>query len=650
MAKNLTHKILEAHLLAGELIPGKEIAFRIDQTLLQDATGTVAMLEFEELGMEKVKVELAAQYVDHNILQTDNKNAEDHQYLQSACAHYGVIFSRPGNGVSHQVHMERFGAPGKTILGADSHTPGAAGVSMLGMGAGGLDVALAMAGYPYYLPCPRVLGVKLRGELPDWVSAKDVILEMLRRYGVKGGVGKIVEYYGPGVKSLSATDRETIGNMGAELGATSSIFPSDENTRAYLQAQGRGDAWVELAPDEGAQYDEYAEIDLSTLEPLIACPSSPGNVVPVRNVAGIKVDQVIVGSSVNSSFRDLMVVAKIMEGRHSHPDTSLNVNPGSRQVLENVVAQGGAISLMRAGARIHEAGCLGCIGMGQAPGTGQVSLRTFPRNFPGRSGTKDDQVYLCSPETIAAAALKGVITDPRELAKEMTYPRIQDPVKYMIDETSIIFPADELRKTTVVRGSNIKPLPRLDPLPETLEAEVVIKVGDNISTDTIMPAGNKILPLRSNIEAISEFVFSPVYPNFAKECKEKGNGVVIGGENYGQGSSREHAALGPRYLGVRVKIVKSFARIHKANLCNFGILPLTFKDPRDYERIAKGAKILFSGVRNLVERGAREIPAEVDGRKMSLLLDVSDRERQDLLAGGTLNFVKKELQGANPKK
>ena len=650
MGKNLTRKILEAHLLDGELIPGKEIAIRIDHTLSQDATGTIAMLEFEELGMEKVKVELAAQYVDHNILQTDNKNAEDHQYLQTACARYGIIFSRPGNGVSHQVHMERFGVPGKTLLGADSHTPGAAGISMLGIGAGGLDVALAMAGYPYYLPCPGVLGVKLKGKLPDWVSAKDVILEMLRRYGVKGCIGKIVEYYGPGVKSLSATDRETIGNMGAELGATSSIFPSDENNRAYLEAQGRGGAWIELAADEGAQYDEYAEIDLSTLEPLIACPSSPGNVVPVRKVAGIKVDQVIVGSSVNSSFRDLMVVSKIMEGRHCHPETSLNVNPGSRQVLENVVAQNGAISLMRAGARIHEAGCLGCIGMGQAPGTGQVSLRTFPRNFPGRSGTKDDRVYLCSPETIAAAALKGVITDPRDLAKEMDYPRIKDPVKYLIDESSILFPTDELRKTTVVRGPNIKPLPKLDSLPERLEAEVVLKVGDNISTDTIMPAGNRILPLRSNIEAISEFIFSPINPSFAKECKEKGRVVVIGGENYGQGSSREHAALGARYLGVRAKIAKTFARIHKANLCNFGILPLTFKNPGDYDLIEKGAKVLFPDVRKLVEKGDREIPIEVDGRKMTSLLDVSDRERQYLLAGGTLNFVKRELRGANPKK
>jgi aconitate hydratase len=600
--------------------------------------------------MERVKVELAAQYVDHNILQTDNRNADDHKYLQTACARYGIRFSPPGNGVSHQVHMERFGVPGKTLLGADSHTTGAAGVSMLGIGAGGLDVALAMAGYPYFLPCPIVVGVKLKGELPDWVSAKDVILEMLRRFGVKGCVGKIVEYYGPGVKSLSATDRETIGNMGAELGATSSIFPSDENTRAYLEAQGRGSAWKELAPDEGAQYDEHEEIDLPALEPLIARPTSPGNVVAVREVAGIKVDQVIVGSSVNSSFRDLMVVAKIMEGRHCHPESSLNINPGSRQVLENIVSQSGASSLMQAGARIYEAGCLGCIGMGQAPGTGQVSLRTFPRNFPGRSGTKEDQVYLCSPETGAAAALKGVITDPRELAQEMAYPRIQGPARYIIDESSVIFPSDELRKTIVVRGPNIKPLPQLDPLPEKLEAEVVLKVGDNISTDTIMPAGNKILPLRSDIEAISQFVYSPINPNFARECREKGNGVVIGGENYGQGSSREHAALGPRFLGVRAKIVKSFARIHKANLCNFGILPLTFKDLRDYELLQKGSKVFFPDVRRHLEKGDREIPLQVNGRTIISLLEVSDRQRRHLLAGGTLNSVKKEMQGVNPKK
>ena len=643
MVKNLTHKILEDHLVEGRLVPGKEIAIRIDHTLLQDATGTMAMLEFEALGLDRVKVGLAAQYVDHNLLQTDNKNADDHKFLQTACARYGLHFSRPGNGVSHQVHMERFGRPGLTMIGADSHTPGAAGVSMLAIGAGGLDVAMAMAGHPYHLPCPKVLGVRLTGALPAWVSAKDVILEMLRRYDVKGCLGKIVEYYGPGVLSLSATDRETIGNMGTELGATTSIFPSDERTREYLVAQGRGDAWVELTADEGCTYDEYAEIDLSKVEPLIACPTSPGNVKRVAEVAGIKVDQTIVGSSVNSSFRDLMVTAKIVEGRHAHPETSFHINPGSRQVLENIADRGGVMPLLLAGARIHQSGCLGCIGMGQAPGTGQVSLRTFPRNFPGRSGTKDDQVYLCSPETAAAAALKGVITDPRDLGGEMAYPRIADPEKYLVDESSIIFPSEELRRTEFVRGPNIKPFPEFEPLPESLSAEVVLKVEDNISTDTIMPAGNKVLPLRSNIAAISEFVYYQIDPDFHRKCKEKGNAVIIGGENYGQGSSREHAAIAPRYLGVRAKIVKSFARIHKANLCNFGILPLTFKDPADYRLFEVGKEVVFSDIRKHLEAGAVEIPVQVDGRTVVTLLEVSDRQRRDLLAGGTLNFVRQKL-------
>ncbi len=644
MTKNLTHKIIEEHLIEGNLVAGEEIGIKIDQTLLQDATGTMAMLEFESLGIDSVIAERAVQYVDHNILQTDNKNADDHRYLQTACARYGIHFSPPGSGISHQVHMERFGIPGKTLLGADSHTPGAAGVSMLGIGAGGLDVAIAMAGLPYYFPCPKVLGVRLAGQLSDWVSAKDVILEMLRRHGVKGCVGKVIEYFGSGVKNLSATDRETIGNMGTELGATSSVFPSDENTRAYLEAQGRGAVWGELSADEGAEYDEYDEIDLSAVEPLIACPSSPGNVVPVREVAGLNVDQVIVGSSVNSSFRDLMVVAKTMEGRHRHTETAFHINPGSKQVLENVAHHGGVLSLLLAGARIHESGCLGCIGMGQAPGTGQVSLRTFPRNFPGRSGTKDDQVYLCSPETAVAAALKGVITDPRDLSKEMAYPRIQDPSEYLIDPSAVIPPPPELGTTEVVRGPNIKPLPQMDPLPETLEAQVVIKVKDNISTDTIMPAGSKVLPLRSNIEAISEFVYYQVNADFHTECKEKGNVAVIGGENYGQGSSREHAALAPRYLGVRVKIVKSFARIHKANLCNFGILPLVFKEAGDFDRLEKGAQLVFPKVRRLVEEGSREIPVEVDGHPMVTLLEVSDRQRKQLLAGGALNFVKNALK------
>jgi aconitate hydratase len=431
--------------------------------------------------------------------------------------------------------------------------------------------------------------------------------------------------------------------MGTETGATTSLFPSDERTREYLIAQGRGDVWAPLAADEGATYDEYAEIDLSKIEPLIAKPSSPGNVVPVREVAGTKVDQAIVGSSVNSSFRDLMIAAKMLEGRRVHPDTSFHVNPGSRQVLENVYQAGGLLAFLTSGTRVHEPGCQGCIGMGQAPGTGEVSLRTFPRNFPGRSGTKDDKVYLCSPETATAAALKGVIIDPRDLSGEMTYPHIDDPKQYLIDEKSIIFASEELRQTTVVRGPNIKPLPELEPLPDKLEAEVVLKVGDNISTDGIMPAGNRVLPFRSNIEALSEFVFSQIDPDFSKNCRARGTVVVVGGENYGQGSSREHAALAPRYLGVRAKIVKSFARIHKSNLCNFGVLPLTFKDAKDYDRIAKGAKVVFPDVRKRIEKGGREIPVEVDGKTIITVLDVSDRQRQHLLAGGALNFVKKEL-------
>lgn len=631
--------------MEGRLVAGEEIAIKIDHVLLQDATGTMAMLEFEAMGLDRARAEVAVQYVDHNILQTDSKNADDHRYLQTASAHYGLYFSPPGNGVSHQVHMERFGVPGKTLLGADSHTPGAAGVSMLGIGAGGLDVALAMAGHPYALPCPKVLGVRLTGALPDWVSAKDVILEMLRRYGVKGCLGKIVEYTGPGVRSLSATDRETIGNMGTELGATSSIFPSDENTRLYLLGQRRGEAWIELKADDGAEYDEFTEIDLSTIEPLIACPSSPGNVVPVREVAGKTVHQVIVGSSVNSSFRDLMVVAAIAEGRHAHPDVSFHINPGSRQVIENVAAKGGFISLIRAGARVHEPGCLGCIGMGQAPGTGQVSLRTMPRNFPGRSGTVDDQVYLCSPETAAAAALKGVITDPRDLAKEMTYPRIKDPSTYVVESSAILPPSEAGRKTEIIRGPNIRPLPEMDALSETLTAEIVLKVGDNISTDTIMPAGAKILPLRSNIEALSQFVFSQIAPDFSRECRKKGNAAVVGGDNYGQGSSREHAALAPRFLGVRIKIAKGFARIHKANLCNFGILPLVLSDPSDYDLLEKGMILTLPDVRARIERGDVEIPVEAGNTRIMTLLEVSDRQRRLLVAGGALNLVRGSRQG-----
>lgn len=643
MGKNLATKILEAHLVKGELKPGTEIALKIDHALLQDATGTMAMLEFIAMGMDRVKVELAAQYIDHNLLQTDNRNADDHVFLMTAAQRFGVHLSKPGNGVSHQVHLERFGVPGRTMLGADSHTTSAAGLSMIAIGAGGLDVSLAMAGHPFHLPCPKIWGVKLTGQLQPWVSAKDVILEMLRRHTVKGGVGKIIEYYGPGVATLSATDRAIIGNMGAELGATTSLFPSDHRTREFLEAQGRGEVWQELAADPDATYDEYEEIDLATVEPLIACPSSPDNVVRVADIEGLKVDQVLVGSSANSAFRDLMTVCRILDGRRVASHVSFNVNPGSRQVLENVADQGGIMMLLLAGAQIHQPGCLGCIGMGQAPGTDQVSLRTFPRNFPGRSGTKNDKVYLCSPETAAAAGIFGVVTDPRKLGDLMAWPNVRNPEKYVLDDSSIIFPLppEEAKQVEIVTGPNIVPFPDFDPLPETLEAEVIFMVGDNISTDTIMPAGNKVLPYRSNVPAISQFVFEQLDPDFHKRAREKGNGVVIGGENYGQGSSREHAALAPRYLGIRAKIVKSFARIHKANLVNFGILPLTFKNPADYDLLKQGDRLEFPDVRRLVASGAVEIPVRVGGKEIVTLLDVSDRQRQELLAGGTLNYVKR---------
>ncbi len=640
MPKSLATKILEAHLIEGELVPGKEIAIKIDHTLLQDATGTMAMLEFIAMGIPRVKVDLAAQYIDHNLLQTDYKNADDHAFLTSAAMKFGVHLSKPGNGVSHQVHLERFGVPGKILLGADSHTPTAAGLSMIAIGAGGLDVSLAMAGHPFYLPCPKVMGVKLVGKLPDWVSGKDVILEMLRRHTVKGVVGKIIEYFGPGVTTLSATDRATIGNMGAELGATSSLFPSDERTREFLVSQGRGAAWQALAADEGATYDEYDEIDLSTLEPLIACPSSPDNVVRVAEVEGVKVDQVLVGSSVNSSFRDLMTVCRILEGQRIAQQLAFHINPGSRQALENVADQGGIVSLLMAGATIHQSGCLGCIGMGQAPGTNQVSLRTFPRNFPGRSGTKGDKVYLCSPETAAAAGIFGVITDPRKLGAIKAYPAVQNPAKYLVDDSSIIFPLEDTTKVEIVTGPNIVPFPEFEALPDTLQATVVLKVGDNITTDHIMPAGNEVLPLRSNIPAISEHVFQQVDADFPARAKAAGNGIVVGGENYGQGSSREHAAIAPRYLGIRAKITKGFARIHKANLVNFGILPLIFKTPADYDLIKQGDTISIPHIRRLVEEGATEVPVSVNGKEIIALLDVSERQRRELLAGGTLNFVK----------
>jgi len=639
--KTVSEKIIEAHLVHGTLEPGTEIALRIDHTLLQDATGTMAFLEFMAMGVPRVKAELSASYVDHNLLQADFKNADDHRFLRTAAAKYGVIYSKPGNGVSHQVHLERFSIPGKTLLGSDSHTPTNAGSSMLAIGAGGLDVAMAMAGHPFYLRMPHIVGVRLTGSLQPWVSGKDVILEMLRRLTVKGGVGKIYEYFGPGVEALSATDRATIGNMGTELGATSSIFPSDRRTREFLESQGRGDSWTEILADPDASYSEVIEIDLSGLEPLIACPSSPDNVRKVSEVEGVDVAQVIIGSSVNSSFRDLMIAAKAVEGRHCHPDVSFEINPGSHQVLLNVAEAGGVMNLILAGARIHQSGCLGCIGMGQAPATGTVSLRTFPRNFPGRSGTIPDQVYLCSPETAVAAAIFGKITDPRKLGD---CPTVSNPAKYEINDENLLFPPEDPGSVEILMGPNIKPFPSFEAAGDTIEGTVVLKVGDNITTDHIMPAGSKILPLRSNIEAISRYVFCNVDSEFAPRALAAGDGFVVGGENYGQGSSREHAAIAPRFLGIRAKFAKSFARIHKANLINFGILPLTFVNTTDYDAVSQGDRLRLSKIRTGIAEGSEEFTVEIlpDGPRIPVRLDATERERKILLAGGLINLASQD--------
>lgn len=637
MGNTVAEKIIAAHLVHGALETGTEIAISIDHAFTQDATGTMAYLELMAMDILRVKAELAVSYVDHNLLQTDFKNADDHRFLRSVAAKYGIVFSRPGNGISHQVHLERFSVPGKTLLGSDSHTPTNGGSSMLAIGAGGLDVAMAMAGKPFFLIMPKIVGVRLTGHLQPWVSAKDVILEMLRRLTVKGGVGKIFEYFGPGVETLSVSDRAAIGNMGAELGATSSIFPSDHRTRQFLQAQGRGDVWTEILPDPDAAYSDIIEIDLSALEPLIANPTSPDNVTKVSEVEGVPVQQVIVGSSANSSYRDLMTTAMAVKGKHCYPDVSFEINPGSNQVLLNVTEAGGSLNLILAGARIHQSGCLGCIGMGQAPATGTVSLRTFPRNFPGRSGTKDDKVYLCSPETAVAAALFGKITDPRKLGE---YPIVSDPEQYLVNDENLLFPPEDSTDVEVIMGPNIRPFPRFSPLAKSIDGTVVLKVGDNITTDHVMPAGSKILPFRSNIEAISEFTFSNMDPDFAERARDAGTGFVVAGENYGQGSSREHAAIAPRFLGIQAKLAKSFARIHKANLINFGILPLTFVDPADYDLIEQGATIRLDDVRQAIQAGADELAAELpeQGRSVRLRLTVTERERQVLLAGGLINL------------
>jgi len=638
MGKNVTQKILEEHLVEGELKPGSEIAIAIDQTLTQDATGTMAYLQFEAMGIPRVRTKLSVSYVDHNMLQTGFENADDHRFLQTIAAKYGIYFSKPGNGICHQVHLERFGVPGQTLLGSDSHTPTAGGLGMIAIGAGGLDVAVAMGGGPFYLTMPRIVRVELTGKLQPWVSAKDIILELLRRLTVKGGVGKIFEYGGEGVKTLSVYERATITNMGAELGATTSIFPSDENTRQFLRWQKREQAWKPLEADPDAEYDEVIEINLSELEPLIAQPHSPDNVVKVKEIAGLKVDQVCIGSCTNSSYKDMMVVASILKGRKVHPSVSLSINPGSRQVLEMIARSGALTDLISAGARLLENACGPCIGMGQAPPTNGVSIRTFNRNFEGRSGTKSAKLYLCSPEVAAATAIKGVLTDPRELGEPV---EISYPEEFIIDDSMILPPAEDPEKVEIIRGPNIKPLPIKEPLPDVLSGELLLKVGDNITTDHILPAGAKILPLRSNIPAISEYTFSIVDETFPRRAKEKGGGFVVGGENYGQGSSREHAAIAPMYLGVKAVIAKSFARIHRANLINFGILPLTFANKDDYNLLDQGDELEIRGViEALKENKPLTLVNKTKGRTIPLAYTLSLREREILIKGGLLNYIK----------
>jgi len=639
MAKTLARKIIEEHLVEGRCQPGEEIGLRIDQTLTQDATGTLAALEFEALGLERVRAEVSVSYVDHNILQSDFKNPDDHRFLRSIAARYGLWFSPPGNGICHQLHMLNFGRPGATLLGSDSHTPHGGGLGMLAMGAGGLDVAAAMAGQPFFLTYPKVLGVRLSGKLSPWVGAKDVILELLRRLSVKGGLGYVVEYHGPGVTGLSVLQRAAITNMGAELGATSSIFPSDEKTKAFLAAQGRADAWREMSADDGAVYDKLEEIDLAALEPLAACPSSPDAVRPVRELAEVAVEQVIVGSCGGGSYEDLMTIAMALKGKALAPGLSLSVNPGSRQALAQVTANGALLDMLEAGVRLHQAGCLGCIGMSQAPATGAASVRTFPRNFPGRSGTKDDRVYLTGPEVAAATALTGRLADPRQAFG----PQEPIPPAPAVRPEALVAPPADGAGVTIVRGPNIAPFPQLPPLADDLVCTVALKVGDNITTDHIMPAGSKILPLRSNVPAISQFVFNAVDPDFPAKAQACAPAAVVGGDNYGQGSSREHAALAPRYLGVQVKLAKSFARIHKANLINFGVLPLVFADPADYDRLDEGQRIELRGLKRALLEGAENLTALVDGQPVELRLEASPRDRQILAAGGRLNHIKNAL-------
>ena len=645
MGLTLTEKILKAHIVDGELIKGTEIGLRIDQTLTQDATGTMAYLEYEAMGVPRVKTELSVAYIDHNTLQNGFENADDHRFIGSVTKKHGIRFSRPGNGICHQVHLERFGIPGKTLIGSDSHTPTGGGIGMLAMGAGGLDVAVAMGGGAYYITCPKVVRVNLTGKLSPWVAAKDVILEVLRRMSVKGGVGKVIEYCGEGVKTLSVPERATITNMGAELGATTSIFPSDEVTREFLTAQGRGEVWTPLAADPDAVYDEELIIDLSQLVPMAACPHSPDNVKTVAEIGPMKIDQVCIGSCTNSSLLDMLKVAYILKGKTVHPDVSLSIAPGSKQVLQMLAQNGALADMIAAGARILESACGPCIGMGQSPNSHGISLRTFNRNFEGRSGTRDGQIYLVSPELAAASALTGVLTDPRTLGE---MPDFQLPKTFTVNDNMIELPApeSEMDKVEILRGPNIKPFPQTSPLADSIDVPCSLKVGDNITTDHIMPAGAKILPLRSNIPAISEHCFTVCDPAFPTRAKELGKSIIVGGANYGQGSSREHAALAPLYLGVKAVLVKSFARIHRANLINAGILPLTFANEADYDKIDQGDELELANVRKAIEAGESQLTLrdKTKGIDIPVLCELSGRTKDIVLAGGLLDYTREALK------
>ncbi len=644
MGLTLTEKILKAHVVDGDFVKGSEIGIKIDQTLTQDATGTMAYLEFEAMGVPRVKTERSVAYIDHNTLQSGFENADDHRFIGSVCKKHGIYFSRPGNGICHQVHLERFGIPGKTLIGSDSHTPTGGGIGMIAIGAGGLDVAVAMGGGAYYITYPKIVKVNLTGKLSPWVAAKDVILEVLRRLSVKGGVGKVIEYCGEGVKTLSVPERATITNMGAELGATTSIFPSDEITRQFLKAQGREDVWVELSADADAVYDEVVDINLSELVPLAACPHSPDNAKSVEEIGTLKIDQVCIGSCTNSSLLDMLKVAHILKGKTVHPDVSLSIAPGSKQVL-NMLAQNGALSiLIDAGARILESACGPCIGMGQSPNSKGISLRTFNRNFEGRSGTKDAQIYLVSPEMAAVSALTGYLTDPRTLGE---MPEFKLPEVFTINDNMIVPPASEAEMDSVeiLRGPNIKPFPVSEALVDSIDAQVSLKVGDNITTDHIMPAGAKILPLRSNIPAISKFCFAVCDEEFSERALRLGKSIIVGGSNYGQGSSREHAALAPLYLGVKAVLVKSFARIHRSNLINSGILPLTFANEADYDLISQGDELVMTNIRDAVANGKDfEILDKTNGKTIIAKCELSDRAKAIMAAGGLLNFTRESLK------